>query len=200
MQDPPAITPVHRIEAIYNEDDLANCSYFVTCRLKMYRAQIRLYQIRLLAVVLIVVALFCYRSWHCWRCWWKSEHGIFCLALTAVVAVVVALAPWRARRGLRKNARKMVRETCAEIIGKTTVIELREDAVHRRDMRGELICNYSSIGEIVETDETVYVFVGKDRALILPRDRIPGETLDAFIGELKRRTKSPTSNSPTLPA
>ena len=53
------------------------------------------------------------------------------------------------------------------------------------------IFSYSSLAKIAEDTKHTYVFIGKDSALILPHDRIPAETLDAFLLELKKRKGDP---------
>ncbi|MCL1909578.1 MAG: hypothetical protein FWG05_01440 [Kiritimatiellaeota bacterium] len=83
----------------------------------------------------------------------------------------------------------MVKETCGDKIGKPNVIELCEDGVRNLYPSGQSTVFYSEIREleIVEHEGWVYAFSGKNPILTFPRDRIPAETIDAFIDELKRR-------------
>ena len=174
---------MHRIETTYTEDDMVNLSCFVTFRLDTFRKSVRNRQIFL---ALMTIVLFGLSVWQ-FHVSSKWGGGEFFWLLTLVMLIVTLRFPRRFRNSVSKVHRKTIREIADDLIGTSLVVELREDGVFTQNVRGQSTYVYSTVGEIVENAGCVYVFVSKGSALIFPRDRIPRETLDAFIAELKTR-------------
>ena len=182
---------MHRIEITYTEDDHVKFSCFNMFRLEAIRKSIRR---RRFFLALFMVVLFAFGVWG-----FIEEDGfdaVFHWTLAFGILVVFVLFPRLVHRNARKNHRKILRETAGDLIGTPIVMELREDGVYNQSVRGHSIFVYSTIGEITEHEGCVYVFISKGNAMFFPRDRIPRETLDAFIAELKTRMSQRTPHAP----
>ena len=84
--------------------------------------------------------------------------------------------------------RKELREINGELFGTPEAIELRKIGIYIKNQSGHHTFPYSWGFEIYKDKKYVYIFIGKESySFILPRNRIPAETLDAFLLELKNR-------------
>ena len=183
------MTHPHRIEITLTEDDYFALTRFVSFRSKTMQTQIRKFQWASMIVFLISVLLCLLYVTH------KNPLSEPSIMMDAVVFALMVFMLWRLPKSTRKsvgkkmekNIRNIVRELQGDLFGKTETMELREDGVHNQCAVGQSVFPYAAMGEIAEDKNHAYAFVGTDRALILPRDRIPAETLDAFLGELKTR-------------
>ena len=185
---------MHRIETTYTEDDLVNFTCFTIFRLDAFRKMIRRNQ--LLYVLIIVVFLGIIIVQPNVVEYLKSGSGIFCLFFLFLSLFMALAHPRRFRRHQRECSRKILRETHSDLIGTPLTVELREDGVFSQNVRGQSTYVYPAIREIVEHAACVYVCFAKAEAFIFPRDRIPCETLDAFIAELKTRVSQRSPHAP----
>jgi len=175
----------YRLETTLTEDDYLAFTCFANFRLKSIRDIIRKNQYICLALTFFLCALHCYSHRNAL---WSAASIVAFVPWGIVVALFWKLySPSVTLKRLRKQLCKSLRELQGDLYGKTEIIELRDDAVFNQSIRGQSIFPYTSLTEIAEDGGRVYVFIGKDRALILPRDRIPAATLDAFLDELKNR-------------
>ena len=185
---------MHRIETTYTEDDFVKLSSFIASRIDSIRKEIRNEQIAFVvltvytACVLIFIYFFDVR--------WLS------IGSTVGFWIGWSFGKWAGRKSTpremnkqhhllrlaRKCHRMELRGTSGGLEGTPLVWELRDDGIFRKTAQTRSTHAYWKIGKIVERAGCVYVLAEKS-ILVFPRDRIPDETLDAFIEELKMRVK-----------
>jgi len=136
-------------------------------------------------------ALSLYFGWQIWR-----KHGVDLSGhdiLVSVARPIVFLLFFAVmmgvlmRRSMRKEIRKKLHENQRGLFDKPVAMELREEGVFMQNFFGQTTFPYSWVDGIVERKGRVYVFFGTDGGLVLPRGKIPRETLDAFLDELKKK-------------
>ncbi|MCL1887418.1 MAG: YcxB family protein [Kiritimatiellaeota bacterium] len=176
---------MHRIEATYTEDDLVNFSCFVNLRLDTYRKPVRRTQVifAFFAFLFLLFSVFFGVA----DGWPPSHRKVFFSIGTVFLTIMACMFPRIARDAQRKHIRKVARESLGDTLNTPVVVELRDDGVFTQSVRGQSTHLYSAINEITEHAGCVYVFVSKASAFIFSRDRVPKETLDAFVDELKAR-------------
>ena len=179
-----AMTHPHRIEITLTEDDFVNSACFAQFRLATTQKALRQLQIWV-AVVLFGVAILILRPFE--KNWLTTENLIIAGIVLVPFSILALCAPRLQRDAIRKNIRKSFRETISDRFDKPLVMELRDDGIALQNFRGQLSFHYSTVGEILGQENAVYVFLDKANHVFLPRDRIPAETLDAFLDELKTR-------------
>ena len=175
----------HRIEVTLTEDDYFAFNCFMQFRLKanldVFRRNQRITLILLL--FMLVLHLLVYRD----KLWTGGSVVSFGISSIIFAIYYRFASKSSALKRLRDQLRKILRELQGDLFDKPETTELRDEGVFNQNNLGQSIFPYTSLTEIAEDGGRVYVFIGKDRALILPRDRIPAATLDAFLDELKKR-------------
>jgi len=175
----------HRIETTLTEDDYFAFNCFAHFRQKETRKAILFVQFA------IPGALLLYFAWAHWR-----KHNADLLGQDSVAGMVqtvvfflfcVVIMGVLMRRSMRKDIRKKLHENQRGLFDKPVAMELREEGVLVQNFFGQTTFPYSWVDGITERKDRVYVFFGADSGLILPRGKIPRETLDAFLDELKKR-------------
>jgi len=176
---------MNRIEVTLTEDDYFAFLSFVQFRSKEARNAVLFVQFALPG------AYFLYAAWKHWQKFNADLFGhdslvgmLHILAFLCVFAVGMGLLM---RRSMRKQIRKNILENYTALLGKPVAIELRDDGVFVQNSLGATTYPYASFVEITRHKNRVFAIISNDLALILPRDRIPAETLDAFLDELKKR-------------
>ena len=181
---------IHKIEVTLTEDDYVAFNCFVHSRLKATRDFIRKNQMIGWILILFMLSFHLYSYWN--KMWSAASFvNMFLLGVVYVVFVRRIISKSYLLNGYYKQIRNNVRELQGDLFDEPETIELREDGVFNQHVRGQSIFPYTSFGDIVEDNGRIYISIGKDRAFILPRDRIPAETLDAFLLELKKRKGDP---------
>jgi len=182
----------HRIEVTLTEEDIIAVNCFMQFRLKIIQESIRRQQWIGGIVFVSFIVLIQWFAMAVLKTNYLELNGMTLLIITTLFVVLVLFHtvkdfPKYMHKKMCKNLQKILRELQGDLFDKPHVIELRDEEIYSQNFRGQAMYPYSSLGEITEDNGRVYVFIGKDRALILPRDRIPAATLDAFLDELKRK-------------
>ena len=180
---------MNRIEVTYTEDDFFNAICFMTFRLATTQKNIRKSQFYVTGLMLLIglLALVACHFAFGTKDWFSPINVIGVSAGLVMSTVFFFRCPKDMRKDMCKNIRKQVRETFSDNIDKPCAIELRDEGIHSENHRGQSVLHYSAVTEIIEHENVVYVSFDKASVHIFPRDRIPKETLDAFVAELKTR-------------
>ena len=83
-----------------------------------------------------------------------------------------------------------VAENMGDTLENPVILELHDDGIHSESYLGQAVYKYTAVGDIVGNGDHTYVFLGKDLALVLPKDRIPKDQLDEFVREVGERKAS----------
>ena len=179
---------MYRLEFILNKDDFVNAACFAHFRLATTWKDIRKIQIAM------AVALFCIAiAFFDVPCWFSDDEEMtFAMLVDAAIVFLlfpslIFYVPSLVRSGVRKTIRKQICESISDRFGKLLTVELHDDGITTQNFRGQIFFHYSTVCEILEHEGIAYVFFDKTTCIILPRDRIPAETLDVFLAELKTR-------------
>ena len=187
---------MQRIEVTLIEDDFVNVSCFANFRRKSTRKLFRRLQILLAVLFSLIIggANFFVND----EDWLEFRHMLPMLILLPLSAYWVINLPRAMRKDMRKKIRKMIRETHSEHFGRASFMELRDDGLFFHCDKFESISPYSEIDDAIEHEGCTYVPQDKAHFYIFPHDRIPKETLDAFLDELKTRKAAACGNSSDL--
>ena len=186
-----------KIEVTLTEDDYYAFNAFSHFRLRETRHAVLFAQLALPGAYLL------YYAWSHWR-----KHNADLLgpdSVGAMMRTVVFLLFFAVmigvfmRASIRNETRKKTCQLQGNFFGKLVSVELREDGIYEKFAFGENTYPYALVDEIVENKGRVYVCLGKEKGLIFPRDRIPRETLDAFLDELKKRLTCKTPGFSVAP-
>ena len=72
------------------------------------------------------------------------------------------------------------------ILGRRRLV-LSEDTFDEVSDAGTQAVRYTALGPIVETSEYIFVYVNAVQAAVIPKRDQPPQTLENFVGELRRR-------------
>jgi len=182
----------HHIEVTLTEDDLVNANCFATFRLEATKKNIR-HTKKYLVVFILPFVLLAILAIH----FLLPNENLLSPVKIIIIILILLMSVFfffsstkEIYQIMRKNIQNFLRETMSDRFNKSLSTELGEDGIISQNFRGQFIYNYSTVSEILENENTVYVFLDKADFFFYPRDRIPAETLDAFLGELKARVAS----------
>ena len=104
----------------------------------------------------------------------------------------------RLKQVRRQQCEKYVNESVGNSLKEPIILELLEDGIHSSSYLGTFTYIYYAVDKIVENQGYTYIYIGKDKALILPHDRIAPDELNAFVTEVQKRkaAASPPNDTP----
>ena len=167
---------MNRIEYTLTAEDLLHFNLYYSAisptQVKQ-RRRARLF----VSVVYIALALF------------TLKEGSYFVAtvLMVLVAAWLLFSPrwflWRSR----KHYEKHIAETAGDRLPSSIVLDLLPDGIFSSSYIGETKFRYDVVDRVVEDDGYTYIFLGKGAAFVLPHDRVPKDTVAAFVEQIQSR-------------
>ena len=112
----------------------------------------------------------------------------FTAGLFAIVAVIsFFLTPPLLKKLYKKIFEMHVAKTTDDTHKEPITVELLEDGLHTSSCLEISTLKYTAIDQIIEDNGYTYIKVLKNKALILPHDKISPDELNAFVTEVQKR-------------
>ena len=122
---------------------------------------------------------------------WFFGEAALAIAFLVLGPVWIAWWPARSRQIYRKQALAMYREGQNPMFEGSHVLRLADAGLVAITPNAEAKIALTSVQRIVDTPESLFVYVGAMQAFIVPRRRVSRGDVDIFVQELRRRVGAP---------
>ncbi len=122
---------------------------------------------------------------------WFFGEAALAIAFLVLGPVWIAWWPARSRQIYRKQALAMYREGQNPMFEGSHVLRLEDASLVAITPNAEAKIALTSVQRIVDTPESLFVYVGAMQAFIVPRRRVSRGDVDIFVQELRRRVGAP---------
>ena len=122
---------------------------------------------------------------------WFFGEAALAIAFLVLGPVWIAWWPARSRQIYRKQALAMYREGQNPMFEGSHVLRLEDASLVAITPNAEAKIALTSVQRIVDTPDSLFVYVGAMQAFIVPRRRVSRGDVDIFVQELRRRVGAP---------
>ena len=125
---------------------------------------------------------------------WFFNRDLHLLLIEGIVLGIISVIMFFLTKGMllkkiEKHITKLKKEGKLPFNQKS-ILTFDEDGIHEKTANTETKTNYTLIEKIIESDETIYVYIGAVQAIIIPKDcYIADHSIDELLVYLNEKTK-----------